>query len=220
MNLLIQSVLFLLKIELIDPETQIRSRFICQKWIRPNETYLIERVDTPLQSPVRKTSSSSTHYSQESSNSFNRKRIHQRKQLNQQSSKSLPRRSSSISSTSSNSDRLKRKNSQIKSVANQSDTNSSENLRKISYELRLLTANKDDGEFNALNDSRIFLRLNDHQEETLFNPTTKMCPSFQPGECQSFSIHFLLKSGEKPIEFTLGYKNSDITARTWHIEKV
>lgn len=75
----------------------------------------------------------------------------------------------------------------------------------------------DDGEFNALTDSRMFLRVNDDEKEVLVKHP---CPSFQPGQSQTFNIHLPDRQQQPVTKITLGYQNSDITAGKWQIEKV
>jgi len=80
---------------------------------------------------------------------------------------------------------------------------------------------ENDGEFNAASDSRIFLRLNNQTKDSfLYKKDTRYCPSFEPGENQTFEIDLRQNTNEKPTTLTIGYYNRDIAAGRWKIEKV
>jgi hypothetical protein len=49
---------------------------------------------------------------------------------------------------------------------------------------------------------------------------SKYCPSFEPGEEQTFEIKLGGDSKEKPMKLTIGYQNSDIAAGKWKLQKV
>lgn len=101
------------------------------------------------------------------------------------------------------------------------DSESTNDKHKVRYRVNIYTSKTDDGEFNASSDSQIFMRLNNQTKKSfILNKITKMCPSFDPDENQSFEVDLMQNSNEKPTKLTIGYYNSDIAAGKWKLDKV
>lgn len=101
------------------------------------------------------------------------------------------------------------------------DNESYDQKNKIHYRIIIYPSKDSDGEFNALNDSRIFLRLNNQIKDSfLHKKDTRYCPSFESGESQTFEIDLRQNANEQPNKLTFGYYNTDITAGKWTIQKV
>lgn len=91
----------------------------------------------------------------------------------------------------------------------------------IPYQLVVYASKSGDGEFNALGDSRIFVRFNMQDKDfELVDLHTKSCPSFESGEVKTFDIDMDIAENKNLSSLTVGYTNSDITAIKWQIEKV
>ncbi len=88
----------------------------------------------------------------------------------------------------------------------------------IRYRVTIYPSKDDDGDFYPVQNSRIFLRLNNQRKKT--NLTDQTCPAFTAGEEQTFELNLIQNNHEKPKTLTIGYVNSDITATKWKLEKV
>lgn len=92
---------------------------------------------------------------------------------------------------------------------------------KVHYRVTIYPSNDEDGEFNSSHNSRIFLRFNNHPKEIyLTKKTNQLCPTFESGVEQKFDLDFIQNNNEKPNKLTIGYVNSELTARKWKLEKV
>jgi hypothetical protein len=189
----------------IDPETQAHYKFPCNQWIRPSEEKLLNHSDL-----IRQNSSSTN-----SSKSSNRKN---------QSAIIEPKPKISSRSSSSSYESPKRFEL-IKKVINPprriSTDNESNDQNKVHYRIIIHPSKDIDGEFNASNDSRIFLRINNQTKDSfLYKKNTKHCPTFESGENQSFEIDLRQNINEQPNKLTIGYYNTDIAAGKWKLQKV
>ncbi|CAF0845811.1 unnamed protein product [Adineta steineri] len=182
-------------IELIDSENESHYKFSCNQWIRPSQ----EKILNLIQSSEKKKSLTNTNNSQKT-------------------------KISSHSSSSSSDEFSKQIKINKISLPNQTQqqlsTDDDENY-KTHYRIIIYPSKSIDGEFNALNDSRIFVRLNNQKRDSfLYKDDTKSCPSFQAGENQTFELNFDQNITEQPTKLTIGYYNSDINARKWKIHKI
>jgi len=92
---------------------------------------------------------------------------------------------------------------------------------KIHYRVTIYPSNDDDGEFNPTLNSRIFLRLNNHSKElNLIQKSNQLCPTFESGVKQTFELDLIQSNDEQLKKLTIGYVNSQNTARKWKLEKV
>ncbi|CAF3621989.1 unnamed protein product [Rotaria sp. Silwood1] len=99
------------------------------------------------------------------------------------------------------------------------DTTSREN--KIRYRVIIYSSHYDDGEFNPNRDSQMYLRLNNQIKETnIIDKTKQLCPSFDSNEKQEFELDLIQDINEQPEKLTIGYINSDPSAKTWKLEKI
>lgn len=196
-----------IQIEVIDPETQSHYKFPCNQWIRPFEEKILNHSEA-----IRKTSTSTS-----SSKSSIRKKqsptIEQKPKVSSRSSSSSyesPKRFEFIQKPIIN---------QTRRISTDNESNDKKN--KIHYRIIIYPSKDTDGEFNAASDSRIFLRLNNQTKDSfLYKKDTKYCPSFDPGENQTFEIDLRQNTNEQPTKLTIGYYNTDITAGRWKLEKV
>ena len=102
-----------------------------------------------------------------------------------------------------------------------STDNESTDTNQVHYRITIYPSNETNGEFDALDDSRIFLRLNNQSKNsTLYRKGSKSCPSFQPGIQQTFEMNLRQNPNEKPTKLTIGYYNTDISAGKWKLQKV
>jgi hypothetical protein len=187
----------------IDPETQAHLKFPCNQWIRPSEEKLFNH-------STRKSSSSTN-----SSKSSNRKKP---SAIIEPKPKVSSRSSSSSYESPKRFELIKKP---IIPIRRTSTDNESNDQNKVHYRVIIHPSNDIDGEFNASNDSRIFLRVNNQTKDSyLYKKDTKLCPTFESGENQSFEIDLKQNINEKPTKLTVGYYNTDIAAGKWKIQKV
>lgn len=101
------------------------------------------------------------------------------------------------------------------------DNESNDQKNKVHYRIIIYSSDDSDGEFNALNDTKIFIRLNNQFKSSyLYKQNTRYCPSFQSGDNQTFEIDLRQNINEQPDQLTIGYYNTDIAAGKWKLEKV
>ena len=203
-NILLYFLLF--QIVMIDPETQAHYKFPCKQWIRPSEEKLLNYSDS-----IRKGSSSTNS----SKSSYRKKQpaiIEQKPKVSSRSSSSSyesPKRFELI------------KKPIINPPRRISTDNESNDQNKVHYRIIIYPSNEPDGEFNASNESRIFLRINNQTKDSvLYKKDSKYCPTFESGESQSFEIDLRQNINEQPMKLTVGYYNTDITAGKWKLQKV
>lgn len=92
---------------------------------------------------------------------------------------------------------------------------------KTRYRVTICPSHDDDGEFNPTEESCIFLRLNNHTEETyLIDKKNKPYPVFDSGKQRTFELDLIKDIDEQPEKITIGYISSDPTARSWKLDKV
>ncbi|CAF3790952.1 unnamed protein product [Rotaria sordida] len=92
---------------------------------------------------------------------------------------------------------------------------------KIRYRVIIYPSHDNDGEFKAIQDSQIFLRLNNQTKEiNIIDKTDQSCPTFDSGEKQEFELDLIQDINEQPEKLTIGYINSDDTAKQWKLEKI
>ena len=188
---------------MIDPETQAHYKFSCNQWIRPSEEKL-------LNDSTRKSSSSTN-----SSKSSNRKKP---SAIIEPKPKVSSRSSSSSYESPKRFELIKKP---IIPVRRTSTDNESNDQNKVHYRIIIYPSNDIDGEFNASDDTRMFLRINDQAKNSyLYKKNTKLCPTFESGENQSFEIGLRQNANEKPTKLTVGYYNTDIAAGKWKLQKV
>ena len=127
----------------------------------------------------------------------------------------LRKKSHSRRSSSSSDQETSRHNIDTQDLFNQLSEN------KTRYRVTIYPSHDESGEFNPVEGSRIFLRLNSQTKETnLLNNNDQSCPFFDPNEEQTFELDLIENPNVKPKKLTIGYVNSDPTASTWEIEKV
>lgn len=91
----------------------------------------------------------------------------------------------------------------------------------VHYRVIIHPAKETDGDFDASNNSRIYLRLNNQTKDTvLYKKGTKICPSFLSGIEQTFEVNLRQNENEKPTKLTFGYSNTDISAGKWKLQKI
>ncbi len=198
----------LIQIELIDPETQSHYQFPCNQWIRPSEEKILNHSDS-----LRK-SSASTNSSKSSTRKKRSPIIEQKRKISSHSSSSSsyesPKRFELIKKILPHPTRR---------ISTDNESNNQHN--QTHYRIIIYPSEDMDGEFNASNDSRIFLRLNNQTKDAfLYKKGTKFCPSFEAGENQTFEIVLRQNNNEQPMKLTMGYYNTDITAGKWKLQKV
>ncbi|CAF2961367.1 unnamed protein product [Rotaria sp. Silwood2] len=140
---------------------------------------------------------------------------------------SRSRRSSNSSKQSQDKVNSARRNS-VDNQSNQSEKTTPRNditnrENKTRYRVIIYPSDNDDGEFNPIQDSQMFLRLNDQTKETnIIDKTDQLhpCPAFDSGEKQEFELDLIQDINEQPKKLTIGYINSHSTAKTWKLEKI
>jgi hypothetical protein len=196
---------------LIDPKTQSRYKFHCNEWIYPSDEKLFNLSDSPQSIPPRKASTSSKS---SSSSSIQRKRV-------QPSPKAASRSSSSSSYDVPKRYGVIQKIPSTEPRRISTDNESVNQKNKIPYRITIYPSVDDHGEFNALNNSRIFVRLNNQTKDSfIYKKESKYCPSFESGENQTFEINLGDNTNDKPMKLAIGYYNSDIAAGKWKLQKV
>ena len=187
---------------MIDPKTQIHYRFPCNQWIRPSEEKLFNNSDS-----IRKGSTSTSS----SKSSIAKKASPKSKSSSRSSSSSYdtPKRFELIKKPISTDTR------RISTDVESTDSN------KVHYRVIIYPAKETDGEFDASNTSRIYLRLNNQAKDSiLYRKGTRTCPSFQSGIEQTFEMNLRQNENEKPTKLTFGYYNNDISAGKWKLQKI
>lgn len=190
---------------MIDPKTQIHYRFPCNQWIRPSEEKLLNNSDS-----IRK-GSTSTSSSKSSTSKKQSPKIETKSKSSRSSSSSYdtPKRFELIKKPISTDTR------RISTDVESTDSN------KVHYRVIVYPAKETDGEFDASNTSRIYLRLNNQTKDSvLYRKGTKSCPSFQPGIEQTFEMNLRQNENEKPTKLTFGYYNTDVSAGKWKVQKI
>ncbi|CAF0986911.1 unnamed protein product [Adineta ricciae] len=91
----------------------------------------------------------------------------------------------------------------------------------VRYRVMIYPSKETDGEFDAVEDTQMYIRLNNQTKDSfIYQKGTKMCPSFESGESQTFDMDLIHNLHEQPRKLTIGYYNSGITARKWKIHKI
>ncbi|UJR16504.1 hypothetical protein I4U23_003406 [Adineta vaga] len=100
-------------------------------------------------------------------------------------------------------------------------SSSDDEHNSVCYRVIIYPSKETDGEFDALNDSQMFIRLNNQPKVSfIYEKGTQSCPSFDSGKNQTFEINSMQNTNEQPMKLTIGYYNSNITARKWKLQKI
>ncbi|CAF3277422.1 unnamed protein product [Rotaria socialis] len=211
-------------IELIDPKTQSHYEFPCHQWIRPSQEKVFHLMKSESsQDEILRRTSKSTIDSKNASSSTASKKSSPKPTKTEPKKKTSRSSSSSLPSSYESPKRFEQfKNSVVnpkRQVATDSESTNEKNQKR--YRISIYPSKSEDGEFNASNDSQIFIRLNNQKKNSLIlNKNKKDCPSFEPGENKSFEVDLIQSSNEQPTKLTIGYYNSDIAAGKWKLDKI
>ncbi|CAF3453440.1 unnamed protein product [Rotaria socialis] len=208
-------------IEIIDPETESHLRFPCKQWIKQSEEKILQLSQDVSRVERHRTTSNN------SSRSSSNEKDHQQSIKSETKGKPIYRsRTSSNTSKQSKTNFDSARRNSIDNQSNQSEKTTSRNDLtdqeiKNRYRVTIYPSHGNDGRFNPNPNSRIFLCLNSQTREmNIKNEIDQLCPEFDSGVKKVFEVDLIQNINEKPERLTIGYANSDPTAKTWNIEKI